>query len=139
MLRKYDLTPARLIFLIGLILFFGAFMLYPLAYILANAFLIDGRFTLSFFWLMVSDPGQWNIVLNSINLGLAVTVATTLLSVPMAFAMVRYDFPGKGLLSGLILVPMVLPPFVGAVGMRQMFARFGQPATDGYRSHQPAD
>ena len=125
MLRKYDLTPARLCFLIGLTIFFGAFMIYPLVYILINAFYVDGKFTLFFFWLMAKDPVQWNIVLNSINLGLAVTIATTLLSLPMAFAMVRYDFKGKGLLSGLILVPMVLPPFVGAVGMRQMFARFG--------------
>ncbi|SVE26016.1 uncharacterized protein METZ01_LOCUS478870, partial [marine metagenome] len=28
-------------------------------------------------------------------------------------------------LQGMILVPMVLPPFVGAIGMKQMFARFG--------------
>ena len=125
MLRQYDLTPARLAFLLGLLLFFGAFMLYPLGYVLTNAFYVDGRFTLSFFGLMVRDPGQWTIVLNSINLGLAVTALTTLLSLPMALAMVRYDFRGKGLLNGLILVPMVLPPFVGAVGMRQMFARFG--------------
>lgn len=125
MLQKYDLTPARLAFLAGLLTFFGAFMLYPLGYILANAFYVDGRFTLSFFYLLVSDPARWTVVLNSINLGLATTAATTLLSVPMAVALVRYDFPGKGLLNGLVLVPLVLPPFVGAVGMRQMFARFG--------------
>ena len=39
--------------------------------------------------------------------------------------MVRYEFRGKELLNSLLLVPMILPPFVGAVGMRQMFARFG--------------
>ena len=53
------------------------------------------------------------------------TIATTLLSLPLAFLPVRYDFAGKGFLNGLILVPMVLPPFVGAIGMKQMFARFG--------------
>lgn len=125
MLRRYDLTPARVAFLVGLLVFFGAFMLYPLGYVLVNAFYVDGEFTLAFFWLMLSEPNQWAIILNSINLGLAVTALTTLISVPMAFALVRHDFPGKGLLNGLILVPLVLPPFVGAVGMRQMFARFG--------------
>jgi iron(III) transport system permease protein len=125
MLRKYDLTPARLAFLVGLLIFFGAFMIYPLLYVLANAFYVDGEFTLAFFSFMFTDPGQWNIVLNSINLGLTVTLATTLVSVPIAFAMVRYDFKGKEILSGLLLTPLVLPPFVGAVGMRQMFARFG--------------
>ena len=29
------------------------------------------------------------------------------------------------MLSGLLLVPMIMPPFVGAIGMRQFFARYG--------------
>ena len=125
MLGKYDLTTPRLIFLAALLLFFGVFLIYPITHVLINAVRVDGKFTLSFFWLMLRDPAQWNIILNSINLGLIVTAATTLLSVPIAFAMVRYNFRGKSLFSGLLLVPMVLPPFVGAVGMKQMFARFG--------------
>jgi iron(III) transport system permease protein len=125
MLRRFDLTPARAIFLGALLVFFGAFLVYPLAYVFVNAFVVDGRLTLAFLWLTVSNARNWNIILNSINLALTVTAATTLLSVPIAFAMTRFDFRGKGVLSGLLLVPMVLPPFVGAVGMRQMFARFG--------------
>jgi iron(III) transport system permease protein len=74
---------------------------------------------------MLSSPNYVAILANSINLGLIVTLLTTLLSLPLAFLLVRYDFPGKGLLNGLILIPMVLPPFVGAIGMRQLLARFG--------------
>lgn len=124
-LRRYDLTPARVVFLAGLLLFFAAFMIYPLAYVLKGAFWVDGRFTLTFFWLVLSEPAQWQIILNSINLGLIVTAATTVLSLPIAWFMVRFEFPGKAIFNGLLLVPLVLPPFVGAVGMRQMFARFG--------------
>jgi len=124
-LRKFDLTPARLAFLAGLALFFGAFLIYPLAHVLVRAVWVDGRFTLEFFRLLLTDAGQWGVILNSVNLGLAVTAITTVVAVPIAFAIVRYDFPGKAAFSGLLLVPMVLPPFVGAVGMRQMFARFG--------------
>jgi iron(III) transport system permease protein len=54
-----------------------------------------------------------------------VTLLTTLLSLPLTFLLVRYEFPGKVLLNGLILIPLVLPPFVGAIGMRQLLARFG--------------
>jgi iron(III) transport system permease protein len=39
--------------------------------------------------------------------------------------MVRYEFPGKGLMQSIILVPLVMPPFVGAIGMKQLFARYG--------------
>ena len=124
-LRRYDLNAANTAVLVFLWLFFIAFMLYPLGYVFSNAFFTAEGFSLVFFKLMLSSPNYVTILANSINLGLIVTLLTTLLSLPLAFLLVRYDFAGKGLLNGLILVPMVLPPFVGAIGMRQLLARFG--------------
>ena len=124
-LRRYDLNAANAAVLIFLWLFFGAFMLYPLGYVFSNALFTADGFSLIFFKLMLSSPNYVAILANSINLGLAVTLFTTLLSLPLAFFLVRYEFPGKGLLNGLILIPLVLPPFVGAIGMRQLLARFG--------------
>jgi iron(III) transport system permease protein len=124
-LSRHDLTPWRLIALFFLLVFFSLFLIYPLFFVFRNAFYVDGKFTLTFFRLMFQDPNQWDVVLNSINLAFMVTFLTTLLALPLAFVMVRYDIPGKTLLNGLILIPMVLPPFVGAIGMRQVFARFG--------------
>ena len=124
-LGRYDLNAANAAVLIFLWLFFGAFMLYPLGYVFSNALLTAEGFSFIFFKLMLSSPNYVAILANSINLGLAVTLFTTLLSLPLAFLLVRYEFPGKGLLNGLILIPLVLPPFVGAIGMRQLLARFG--------------
>jgi len=124
-LKRYDLSLATAGFLVLLWAFFIAFMLYPLSFVLANAFFTDKGFSLVFFKLMLWSPDYTLILANSINLGLLVTLFTTLLSVPLAFLVVRYEFPGKGLLNGLILIPLVLPPFVGAIGMRQLLARFG--------------
>ncbi|MBM3334387.1 iron ABC transporter permease [Candidatus Sumerlaeota bacterium] len=39
--------------------------------------------------------------------------------------MSRYTFRGKQVLSALILAPMVLPPFVGAIGAQQFLSRYG--------------
>jgi iron(III) transport system permease protein len=122
---RYDLAPINLAVLLFLWLFFAAFMLYPLCYVFSNAFFTAEGFSLIFFKLMLSSPNYTTILANSVNLGLVVTLLTTLLSLPLAFLLVRYDFPGKGVLNGLILIPMVLPPFVGAIGMRQLLARFG--------------
>src|ERR1043166_5229976 len=124
-LKRYDLSFTNAGFLILLWGFFIAFLLYPLSFILANAFFTDKGFSLVFFKLMLSSPDYIVILANSINLGLLVTLFTTLLSVPLAFLLVRYEFPGKALLNGLILIRLVLPPFVGAIGMRQLLARFG--------------
>ena len=124
-LRRYDLSAANAALLVFLWFFFLAFMLYPLGYVFSNAFFTAEGFSLIFFKLMLSSPNYVDILANSINLGLAVTLFTTLLTLPLAFLLVRYEFPGKGLLNGLILIPLVLPPFVGAIGMRQLLARFG--------------
>ena len=124
-MRQYDLTPARLIFLIGLVAFFIAFLIYPLWYAFTSAFVVKGEFSTVFFRLMITDPAKREAILNSLRLGVVTTLATTLLALPLAFLLVRNEFPGKGVLNGLMLVPMVLPPFVGAIGMKQMLARFG--------------
>ena len=124
-LRRYDLSPATAGILVFLWCFLIVFMLYPLGYVFSGAFFTAEGFSLIFFKLMLSSPNYTVILANSINLGLAVTFFTTLLSLPLVFLLVRYDFPGKGFLNGLILIPLVLPPFVGAIGMRQLLARFG--------------
>lgn len=124
-LGRYDLNLANGAVLLFLWLFFIVFMLYPLGYVFSNAFFTEDGFSLVFMKLMFSSPNNTIILANSVNLGLAVTLFTTVLSLPLALLLVRYNFPGKGLLNGLILIPMVLPPFVGAIGMRQLLARFG--------------
>lgn len=124
-MRRYDLNWATLAFLVALALFFIAFLFYPLWYALVKSVTSDGKITFTFYELMLVSPVYQEAILNSFRLGTITTIATTLLSLPIAFVLVRYDFPGKNFLNGLILVPMVLPPFVGAIGMKQMFARFG--------------
>ncbi|HXG50364.1 MAG TPA: iron ABC transporter permease [candidate division Zixibacteria bacterium] len=123
--RRYNLTAADIVVVSLLLLFFAVFMLYPLGYVFSNAFYTPDGLSVVFFRLMLSSPSYVAILANSINLGLAVTFFTTLLSLPLALLLVRYDFPGKAFLNGLILIPLVLPPFVGAIGMRQILARFG--------------
>ena len=123
--KRYDLTPATAGLLILLWVFFIGFMLYPLVFVFSNAFFTAGGFSLVYFELMMTSPSYTRILANSVNLALTVTLLTTLLSLPLAFLLVRYDFPGKAILNGFILIPLVLPPFVGAIGMRQLLARFG--------------
>ncbi|HEY7166616.1 MAG TPA: iron ABC transporter permease [Candidatus Binatia bacterium] len=124
-LRRYDLNLSTAAILIIVWAFFAAFVLYPLLIVLSNAFFTGGGFSLTYFTLILTNPSYTRILANSINLALAVTFFTTLVSLPLAFLLVRYEFRGKSVLNGLLLIPLVLPPFVGAIGMRQLLARFG--------------
>jgi len=123
--RKYDLNLATAAFLGSLVLFFGGFLIYPLGLVLKGAFIAEDRFSFKYFEMLLSSPLQRQSLLNSFQLAALTTGFTTLLALPLAQVMGRFDFRGKALLNGLLLVPMILPPFVGAIGLKQLLARFG--------------
>ena len=85
----------------------------------------DEGFTLAYIQHMFTDPILREGLINSTLISLGVTFVTMVVAVPLAMLSVRYDFKGKGMLSGLLLVPLILPPFVGAIGMRQIMGRMG--------------
>jgi iron(III) transport system permease protein len=107
------------------VLFFSLFLLYPLVYMLKGAFGGQGEWTLRYFWMLMQSPLQRESLVNSLVLASLTTVVTSLIAFPLAHYMTRYSFRGKVLLGGLLLTPMILPPFVGAIGLRQLLARFG--------------
>jgi len=101
------------------------FLVIPVAVIVSRAFYNNGEFTLEYFPLMFSNQLYTSSLWNSLYIGIATTILTTVLALPLAIITSKYDFRAKGLLSGLLLVPMVMPPFVGAIGIQRFFARRG--------------
>lgn len=101
------------------------FLVIPVGVIVGKAFFNEGQFTLEYFPIMFANQLYMTSIWNSIYIGLATTILTTILALPLAIITTKYDFRGKALLSGLLLVPMVMPPFVGAIGVQRFFARYG--------------
>jgi molybdate transport system permease protein len=61
----------------------------------------------------------------SVECSLAATALSLLLGVPLALLLARGRFPGRALLRGVTLLPMVLPPVVGGVALLFAFGRRG--------------
>lgn len=72
-----------------------------------------------------SDPVLREGLWNSATLAACTTAATILLALPLAVLAAGYRFPGKGFFNAAVLVPMILPPFVGAIGVRAMLGKMG--------------
>lgn len=123
--RRWDLDACTLALLGLLLAFFGVFLFYPVGLMLRRAFGVGGGFTLEYFRLLLESPLQREALWNSLAIGLLTTVLTTLLALPLAQALTRYRFRGRTLLGGLLLAPMIMPPFVGAIGLKQLLGRFG--------------
>jgi iron(III) transport system permease protein len=101
------------------------FFLIPLAGVIKGGFYVDGHFTLDYITGVFSNPIYREGLFNSLLIGLGTTLLATVIALPLAFIANRYKFPGKGLLTSLLLVPMILPPFVGAIGFQQIFGQYG--------------
>jgi iron(III) transport system permease protein len=116
---------ARIVFLVTAV-FFGVFFLWPVLQILKGGFLnADGRITFAYLSALLSDPAYLAGLRNSFLLACATTAIATLLAVPLAIVSDRFLFPGKSALGSLVLIPMILPPFVGAIGIKQIFGQYG--------------
>jgi iron(III) transport system permease protein len=108
------------------LLFFAAFFLWPILQILKGGFIdADGRVTFAYLVSLLSDPIYLGGLGNSFLLAVTTTSIALLIALPLAVVSDRYMFPGKNLLGSLILVPMILPPFVGAIGIKQILGQYG--------------
>jgi iron(III) transport system permease protein len=111
----------------GLIwVFLIVFVLYPLTRIFYDAVTNEaGLFTLANFREFFTDSFYLRSLWNSLVLGVAAVVTTSVLGIAVAFLIVRYEFPYRNLFSYLTMLPMILPPLVGVLGFVFILGRAG--------------
>ncbi len=78
----------------------------------------------NFIPLITSESSRAALVL-SLKTATASTAVCVLIGVPMALVLARGRFPGKSVLRGLLLLPLVLPPVVGGIALLYTFGRQG--------------
>jgi len=117
-------SNAWIIFFLTLLIF-AVMFLYPLSIVISGGFFVDNHFTLKYLVEVFRNPIYSEGLINSTLIALGTTTLVILIAVPLAWLTNRFDFPCKGLVSGLLLVPMILPPFVGAIGFQQIFGQYG--------------
>ncbi len=127
-LWHYALLSAMLALLLAL-------LVYPILLTVVGAFAADPSrginlseprsFTLSHFRLVFADPTVYTAILNSFQVAALTTITATLIALPLAVLAANFRFPGKSIFNALILVPLILPPFVGAIGIRAIIGREG--------------
>jgi iron(III) transport system permease protein len=106
--------------------FLVAFLVLPVASVVHAAFASSaGGLTLShvaaFFQISLMRESFWNSLYVA---GMSVAGAS-ILAVPLAYFTVRFRFRGAILIQTLGVLPLIMPPFVGAVAMQLLFGRSG--------------
>ncbi len=115
--------------LIAMLLILGAFLLYPIVLTVRGGFAADpatgAGFTLEHISLVFEDPRLTGGLITAFKFAVCTTVLCIVISLPLAVLSANYTFPFKKTLNAAILVPLILPPFVGALGMKALLGRAG--------------
>lgn len=121
--------PWHYVLLAGLLVVLGAFLVHPILLTVRGGFAADpatGRgFTLDHLRLVFLDPSLMAGLGNSFLVAVCTTLVCVAIALPLAVAGANYRFPFKPALNAMILVPLILPPFVGAIGLRALLGREG--------------
>ena len=64
-------------------------------------------------------------LINSFQVAVVTTLGVFVVSLSLALIYDKFDFKGKEMCNALMLVPMILPPFVGALGFQQLLGYYG--------------
>ena len=123
---RFGASPAQVVALAFVALFLIAFLIVPLVSVIVAAFTArDGTFTLVHFGDFLRTGLLRDAFWNSIYVAAMTVVLASLIAVPLATVLARYRFRGAALIHTLGVVPLVMPPFVGAVAMQLIYGRNG--------------
>lgn len=111
----------------GLVLaFLLLFFVLPVAKVFVTAFLDgDNSLTLGHFSAFFSQDLMRESFYNSLYVAIMSAIFAALIAVPLAYFTVRFDFRGAILIQTLGVLPLIMPPFVGAVALQLIFGRSG--------------
>lgn len=109
-----------------ILLFLCVFLLWPVGLVIFTAFVDEtGRLTLGHFANFLGQSVFKESFLNSLWVALASVFFASLIAIPLAYFTVRFDFRGALLIQTLGVLPLIMPPFVGAVALQLIFGRNG--------------
>ncbi len=99
----------------GAIAVLAILVVYPSAMLVAQSFSQQGRFTLAHYARIAADPGSYGALAHSLVVSSWATGGATALGVTLAWLIARTDLPGRARWHTALLVPYMIPPFIGAI------------------------
>ncbi|CAM3921938.1 ABC transporter permease [Alkalicoccus chagannorensis] len=130
--------PGPVLLIIGLLT--GVLMSVPLLYVIVQSLQagVDS-------WMRLLGGRIPGLLWNTVSLTVAVTAAAIVIGVSLAWFVTRTDVPGRKMWQWLLAIPLVIPPYVGAVtyiivfGPSGWMRDFWEMGLDGFMGGYPLD
>jgi iron(III) transport system permease protein len=124
--RRFGASWRSLLLLAAIAAFLLLLLIVPVGAVFITAFRDgDGSFTLGHFAAFFTTGLMRESFFNSLFVATVSVLVASLIAVPLAYLTVRFQFRGAALIQTLGVLPLIMPPFVGAVAMQLVFGRSG--------------
>jgi iron(III) transport system permease protein len=100
-------------------------VVYPSLVLVLHSFVARGRPSLALYARVAGDPAAYAALEHSLAVSLAATAGGTVLGVAMAWVVARTDVPGRGVWQTALLLPYMIPPFIGAIAWVYLLSPVG--------------
>ena len=126
-ITEFRKHPGQAAVMLFIFLFLLLFFVIPVVQVIFVAFMdaATGEFTLlnfkDFFNTALFRESFWN----SLYVGVMAVLIASAFSMPLAYFTSRFEFKGTVIIQSLGIIPLIMPPFVGAVAMLMLFGRNG--------------
>ncbi len=118
-------VPA-LVLAFPLYVFLFLFIVFPLWRLFVDAVTTEeGKFTLAFLRDFAGDGFYRRSLVNSLIVSTGTVIGCVVIGFLAAFLLVRYDFRGREAFSYLTILPIIMPPLVGIMGLVFVLGRAG--------------
>lgn len=102
-----------------------AYVIYPFYTTFIQSFAGDSKLANYQKFFSLQSTANLEALWNSLYISVLSVITCAIVGVAMAFLLERYEFPGRRLLSVLVLVPMALPPLVGVLSFTFLYGESG--------------
>ena len=102
-----------------------AYVIFPFYTTFIQSFAGDSKLTNYQKFFSLQSTANLEALWNSLYISVLSVITCAIVGVAMAFLLERYEFPGRRLLSVLVLVPMALPPLVGVLSFTFLYGESG--------------
>ncbi len=100
-------------------------VVYPSVVLVVQSVLAGGHISLAHYARVARDGGTYAALLNSLAVAVPATAGGTLLGVGLAWLTARTDLPGRAAWETALLLPYMIPPFIGAIAWVYLLSPVG--------------
>jgi iron(III) transport system permease protein len=125
--KKLSKDPLLLSVILVLLFSLLLFIIYPLWKVCVVSFQVDGRFSFKNFTdvLTYSNGYYVKALTNSLWMGSSTALLGTFIAYIFAYSLTRANIPGKKFFNLIATIPIISPPFIGALAVVMLFGRNG--------------